>query len=270
MLDGGGVERLVACGDFLALVFDRPRAAAKSERQKRAGDQHQCSHPGRQRKRDRHVEHSDHNFASEYEGEIRGDADSVDFRGQRVSEIRSATAAYEQPVRIRNRTVEATAQMMLDFLLNRISPHVLHLSQHRSRANQHHEYAKQKNQRRAQSHRNECIRNDRRVASRLALSGEIEARHLQGRKQQREADPLAQRIQDRHDEHTDQMPARNPHQHREIRRKRALHRRFCGTIGQRSLARQVARIDRVRNLRSPRCRRSRAMRERRNAHQPVS
>src|SRR5208282_5982812 len=129
MLDGGGVERLVGCGDLLALVFDRTRAAPKSERQERAGDQHQCSHPGRQRKRDRHIEHSDHNFASEYESKTRGSADSVDFRGQRVSEIRSPTTAYEQPVRIRDRTVEATAQMMLDFLLNRISPHVLHLSQ---------------------------------------------------------------------------------------------------------------------------------------------
>src|ERR1039457_1562295 len=122
MLDGGGVERLVGCGDLLALAFDRMRAAAKSERQKRSGDQHQCSHPGRQRKRDRHVEHSDRNFAGEYQGKIRGVADSADFRGQRVSEIRSPATAYEQPVRIRNRLVEATAQMMLDFLLNRISP----------------------------------------------------------------------------------------------------------------------------------------------------
>ena len=227
MLDGGGVERLVGGGDFLALPFDRMRASAKNERQQRAGDQHQCGHPGRQRKRDRHVEDSEHDFAGEYESEIGADADPIDFMGQRVSEIRSAAAAYEQPVRVGNRMVEAAAQMMLDFLLNRISPHALDLSEHGSRANQHHEYAEQQNQRRLHSDRNECVRNHRRVASGFALSGEIKAGHLQGGKQQREADALAQRKQDRHDDHADQMPARDVREHRQIRPQRALRRRVC-------------------------------------------
>ena len=62
----------------------------------------------------------------------------------------------------------------------------------------------------------EGARDDRRVTSRLALSRQVEARHLQGRKQQREADALAQRTQNCHDDHADQMPARDLHQHREV------------------------------------------------------
>ena len=222
MLDGGGVERFVGARDFLALFFDRMRAPAKNERQHRAGNQHQRGHPGRQRKRDRHVEHSEHDLAGKYEREIGAVADAVDFMRQRVSEIRRAAAANEQPVRVGDRMVEAAAQMMLDFLLHRVHPHALDLSEHRARADQRHEYAEQKNQGRMQSDRNERVRKPGRVFSGFALPRHIEARHLQGRQQQRDADALAQREQHRDDDHAYQMPARDLHQHREIGAQRAL------------------------------------------------
>ena len=60
-----------------------------------------------------------------------------------MSEIRRAAAAYEQPVCIGNRVIEAAAHVMLDFLLHRVGPHALDLSEHSARADQRHVYAEQ-------------------------------------------------------------------------------------------------------------------------------